>query len=57
MIPKTIIFFAVSCLTAVTSASDIFTALDTTLQQGNGNFILQLNHTTCIKDCMSQKYY
>lgn len=51
MVAKTFIIFAVSCVTAVASASNVFTGLDTTLEQGNGNFIIQLSDATCIKDC------
>ncbi|KAI7871369.1 peptidase S8/S53 domain-containing protein [Mucor mucedo] len=50
MVAKTFILFAISCVTAVASASDIFSTLDTTLKQGNGNFIIQLSDATCIKD-------
>lgn len=53
MVAKTFILFAISCVTAVASASDIFSTLDTTLKQGNGNFIIQLSDATCIKDCKS----
>lgn len=53
MVHKSVIFLAISCISAVTSASNLLSALDTTLHKGNGNFILQLNSTVCIKDCMS----
>lgn len=46
MLPKTFIFFAVSCLTAASASG-----FDDLLHTGNGNYIIQLNQTTCIKDC------
>ncbi|KAI9272277.1 peptidase S8/S53 domain-containing protein [Helicostylum pulchrum] len=49
MVPKTFIFFAVSCVSAVASANNLFSGLDTVLTQGNGNYIIQLNQTICIK--------
>ncbi|KAG1118748.1 hypothetical protein G6F42_013129 [Rhizopus arrhizus] len=45
LIPKTFIFIAVSYLTATTSAN----SLEHILHSGNGNYIIQLNETTCIK--------
>lgn len=48
LIPKTFIFIAVSYLSATTSAN----SLDHILHSGNGNYIIQLNQTTCIKHCM-----
>lgn len=45
MLPKTFIFFAVSCLTAASASG-----FDDLLHTGNGNYIIQLNQTTCIKD-------
>lgn len=57
IIPKTFIFFAVSCIAAastVSAADEVFTAssVQEVLHQGSGNYIIQLKQATCIKHCM-----
>ncbi|KAI9476471.1 MAG: peptidase S8/S53 domain-containing protein [Benjaminiella poitrasii] len=48
MVKSTFIFFAVSCISAISAAVIDISALQS--NTGNGNYIIQLNKATCIKD-------
>lgn len=53
MLPKTFIFFAVSCISVVTAAGLTDNILeDFSAVKGNGNYIIHLRPETNIKKCM-----
>jgi hypothetical protein len=56
MLPKTFIFFAVSCISVVTAAGLTDNILeDFSTVKGNGNYIIHLRPETNIKKCMYVK--